>query len=53
MAVVPPQRSNAEQRRMAIGIAVTTAIGVIMVGVVGPIVAAILIGAIWGKWPVH
>ncbi len=48
MAVVPPQRSNREQRRMAIEIAVVTTIVVIMVGIVGPIIAAILIGKIWG-----
>lgn len=48
MAVVPPQRSNREQRRIAIGIAVMTAIGVVMVGVVGPIITAIIVGELWG-----
>ena len=48
MAVVSPQRSKREQARMALEISVATVIVTIMVGVIGPIVLAILVGKIWG-----
>jgi hypothetical protein len=48
MAVVPPQRSNKEQRRLATEIAVVSAIAIFVIGVVGPIITAIIVGEIWG-----
>lgn len=48
MAVVEPKRSTRDQLRMGAGMVVGGLVGAIMVGVVGPIVLAILVGAIWG-----
>ena len=48
MAVVEPRRSRRDQVRLAFAMAATIAIGVIMAGVVGPIILAILVGEIWG-----
>jgi len=33
---------------MALGVAVTAVVGIIMAGVVGPIILAIIVGEIWG-----
>lgn len=48
MAVVEPKRSDRDQLRMGGAMVVGGLVGAIMVGIVGPIVLAILIGAIAG-----
>ena len=48
MAVVQPKPSRHQQRQWAIEYTVGTIVGTIMVGVVGPIVLAIIVGEIWG-----
>lgn len=48
MAVVDPKPTHRDQLRMALGVAVTAVVGIIMAGVVGPIILAIIVGEIWG-----
>lgn len=48
MAVVEPRRSGRDQLRLGGAIVVGGLVGAVMVGIVGPIVLAILVGAIWG-----
>lgn len=48
MAVVEPQRSKRDQAMLAFGITVSVIGGLLMVGVVGPIILAIIIGAAGG-----
>jgi hypothetical protein len=47
MAVVQSKPSRRQQRQWAIEYTIGTIVGVIMVGVVGPIILAIVIGEIW------
>jgi len=48
VAVIDPKPTHRDQLRMGIGIAVTAVVGIVMVGVVGPILLAIIVGEIWG-----
>ncbi|GEM_PF-6695396 len=48
MAVVEPKPTRQEQRAMAVQIALAFVLGGILVGVVGPILVAIVVGKIWG-----
>lgn len=48
MAVVEPKRTTRDQLRLGGGMVIGGLVGAIMVGIVGPIVLAILVGAIWG-----
>ncbi|MCK4176841.1 hypothetical protein ACFFRE_07910 [Aciditerrimonas ferrireducens] len=48
MAVVEPKPSRREQTKMALGMAAGGLIGAVLVGIVAPIVLAMLVGAIWG-----
>jgi hypothetical protein len=48
MAVVKPKPTKADRRQMVLKLVVGIVVGTISVGVIGPIVAAILIGEIWG-----
>lgn len=49
MAVVEPMRSDRDQLRMGVAMAAAGLIGAIMAGIVGPIVLAIIIGALGGS----
>ena len=48
MAVVEPKPSKADVRQKILKLVVGTVVGTIAVGVIGPIIAAIIIGEIWG-----
>ncbi|HXW35239.1 MAG TPA: hypothetical protein VEJ87_11730 [Acidimicrobiales bacterium] len=48
MAVVKPKPTRKEQNVMALEMAVGTIVGVIFVGVVAPIILAIIVGELWG-----
>lgn len=48
MAVVAPKPTIAETRQKILKLVIGTVVGVIAAGVVGPIIAAIIIGEIWG-----
>ena len=48
MAVVEPKPSKADVRQQILKLVVGVVVGVISVGVIGPIIAAIVIGEIWG-----
>jgi hypothetical protein len=48
MAVVEPKPTKADVRLVILKLVVGVTVGVISVGVIGPIIAAILIGEIWG-----
>ena len=48
MAVVEPKPSKAEVRLKIMKLVVGVIVGTISVGVIGPIIAAIIIGEIWG-----
>lgn len=49
MAVVEPRRSDRDQLRLGIGMVVGGLVGAIAVGIIGPIVLAIIIGAAAGS----
>jgi hypothetical protein len=48
MAVVEPKPTKADVRQKILKLVVGTVVGSIAVGVIGPIIAAIIIGEIWG-----
>jgi hypothetical protein len=48
MAVVEPKPSKADVRQQILKLVIGVVVGTIAVGVIGPIVAAIVIGEIWG-----
>jgi hypothetical protein len=48
MAVVKPKPTKADRRQMILKLVIGTVVGVISAGVIGPIIAAIVIGEIWG-----
>lgn len=48
MAVVKPKPTKADRRLTILKLVIGVIVGTISVGVIGPIVAAIIIGEIWG-----
>ncbi len=48
MAVVEPKPTKADTRLVILKLVIGVTVGVISVGVIGPIVAAIIVGEIWG-----
>jgi len=48
MAVVAPKPTLSQQHQMALAITVMTITGVLVAGVIGPIILAIVVGKIWG-----
>jgi hypothetical protein len=48
MAIVKPRPTKAELRLTILKLVIGVIVGAISVGVIGPIIAAIVIGEIWG-----
>jgi hypothetical protein len=48
MAVVEPKPTKADVRLVILKLVVGVIVGTISVGVIGPIIAAIIVGEIWG-----
>ncbi len=48
MAVVEPNPTKADVRLTILKLVVGVIVGAISVGVIGPIIAAIIVGEIWG-----
>jgi hypothetical protein len=48
MAVVEPKPTKADVRLVILNLVVGVIVGTISVGVIGPIIAAIIVGEIWG-----
>ncbi len=48
MAVVDPKPSSRDEVRMGLAMFATAVVGIVMAGVIGPIILAILVGEIWG-----
>ncbi|MGO9340919.1 MAG: hypothetical protein ACLP6E_00155 [Acidimicrobiales bacterium] len=48
MAVVEPKPTKADRRLVILKLVIGVTVGVISVGVIGPIIAAIIVGEIWG-----
>jgi hypothetical protein len=48
MAVVKPKPTKADRRLTILKLVIGVIVGTISVGVIGPIIAAIIVGEIWG-----
>lgn len=48
MPIVEPKPTKADRRLLILKLVVGVIVGTISVGVIGPIIAAIIVGEIWG-----